>query len=60
MDYKFVTAVKILFFNFFSDFVDKIILAPFEHDVHVHVFTMMYMFLIAFVQDTLKHASIKD
>jgi len=39
MDYKFVPLKK----NH-PDFVDKNVLAPFEHDVHVHVFTMMYMF----------------
>ncbi len=45
---------------FFLDFVDKNVLTPFKHDVHVIVFTMMYILKIAFVQDTLKHASIKD
>jgi hypothetical protein len=33
-----------LFFSFF-DFVDKFFLTPFKYDVHVCVFTMMYMFV---------------
>jgi hypothetical protein len=51
---------KKMFFLLFFNFVDKNVLTPFEHDVHVYVFTIMYVFLIVFVQDTLKHPSIKD
>ncbi len=29
----------------FPDFIDKNILTPFKHDVHGHVFSMMYKFL---------------
>jgi hypothetical protein len=29
----------------FANFVNKNVLTPFEHDLHVRVFTMMYMFL---------------
>jgi len=37
-------AMKQIIF-FFPDFVDKNVLTQFKHDVHVCVFTMIYMFV---------------
>jgi hypothetical protein len=45
MDYIFVTTCHDQNFKFKKKIVNKNVLMSFEHDVHVYVFTMMYMFL---------------
>ncbi len=42
---KFTCCENNLIIIFFPDFVDKNVLTPFKHDVHVCVFTVMYMFV---------------
>jgi hypothetical protein len=37
--------LRLVFFLFSFNFVDKKVLTPFKHDVHVCIFTMIYMFI---------------